>query len=154
MNWPVRLLCLLSCLGMAGSVAAAPQTGKCYDLKVEAKPIEQVPSEIPSCDDCIVMRWPWFVDLAVKRVEEGNWRGRTVSVLTLQHTYRVSRYSTWLLRRNDAGGYNVVHPEDDERLARCAPEIAPARAVLRPGPGQSLESLRADAERRYGRHSD
>ena len=106
-------------VGLATPSAALAEPA-CYDAKVRALPVDQVPSEIGDCgSDCMITSWPWFVDLQVKRVIDGALPGKIVRVLTVQHTYRVSREGTWLLRKNTAGGYNVVVPEDGTALARC-----------------------------------
>lgn len=119
----------------------------CYDAKVRAAPVDQVPSEI---GDCITMSWPWFVDLQVERVIDGVHPSKMVRVLTVQHTYRASRQGTWLLRKNTAGGYNVVVPEDGLALARCSEGAASVEPYIRPGDGYTLDDLRDAGIRRYG----
>lgn len=131
--------------------ASAQSIADCYDLKIYARVIEQIPSEAPDCADCIVMRWPWFLDFRVKRVDEGAWTGRALTALSVQHTYLRSRYGSWWLRKNDAGGYNVVQSEDDATPQRCPASTGPASAYLRPGPAASLDQMRAAGERHYGK---
>lgn len=127
----------------------------CYDAKVRALPVDQVPSEIGDCgSDCIIMSWPWFVDLRVKRVVDGVIPSKMIRVLTVQHTYRVSREGTWLLRRNTAGGYNVVMPGDEAMLARCSDDVTPVEPYIRPGDGHALDDLRDAGIRRYGHHTN
>src|SRR3546814_1868652 len=59
----------------------------CYDAKVRARPLDQIPSDIGDCgSDCILMSWPWFIDLQVKRVIDGALPSKMVRVLTVQHT--------------------------------------------------------------------
>lgn len=101
-----------------------------------------------------IMSWPWFVDLRVKRVIEGALPSMMVRVLTIQHTYRVSREGTWLLRKNTAGGYNVVVPEDGAELARCSDGIASVEPYIRPGDERTLDDLRDAGIRRYGHHTN
>src|SRR5690348_1045736 len=127
------LLVLLAEMPFSAEAADA-QRADCYDVKVVARAIEQIPSVIPECDDCIIMRWPWFVDLQVKRVVEGNVDRKPLRVLTVQHTWMVSRYSTWRLRRNNLGGFNAVFSETNSSLRRCPAEAAPAVPYIRPAP--------------------
>lgn len=134
---------------------ATPSAGlagpMCYDAKVRAAPVDQVPSEIGDCgSDCIIMSWPWFVDLQVERVIDGVLPSKMVRVLTVQHTYRVSRPGTWLLRKNTAGGYNVVVPEDGAALARCSEGATSVEPYIRLGDGHTLDELRDAGIRRYG----
>jgi len=96
------------------------------------------------------MSWPWFVDLQVRRVIDGVVPSKMVSVLTVQHTYRVSRQGTWLLRKNTAGGYNVVMPEDETAPARCPEGETPVEPYIRPGDRHTLDDLRDAGIRRYG----
>lgn len=139
-------------LAMPSAALAEPV---CYDAKVRALPVDQVPSKIGDCgSDCIIMSWPWFVDLRVARVIEGALPSKMVRVLTVQHTYRVSREGTWLLRKNTAGGYNVVVPEDGVALARCSDGISSVEPYIRPGNGHTLDDLRDTAIRRYGHHAN
>jgi hypothetical protein len=140
-------------IGLAAPSAVLAEPA-CYDAKVRARPVDQVPSEIGDCGgDCIIMSWPWFVDLQVKRVIDGVLPSKMVRVLTVQHTYRVSREGTWLLRKNTAGGYNVLAPEDGASLARCSAEVASVQPYIRPGEGHTLEDLRDTGIRRYGHHT-
>ena len=144
-------LCLLFTTSAVSDPATAIPSSDCYDLKVIARVVEQIPSEAPECADCIIMRWPWFLDFKVKRVEEGEWPGGKLTALAVQHTYLQSRYGVWLFRKNDAGGYNVLRSGDDARPLRCPAGTQPATAYLRPGPGQSLDEMREAGERRYGK---
>ncbi len=140
-------------IGLANPNAALAEPA-CYDVKVRARPVDQVPTEIEDCGgDCIVMSWPWFVDLQVKHVIDGALPSSTVRVLTVQHTHRVSREETWLLRKNTAGGFNVLAPEDPT-MALCSAEIAPAGPYIRPGSGQTLDDLRNAGIRLYGHHAN
>lgn len=127
----------------------------CYDAKIRARPVDQIPSEAGDCgSDCIIMSWPWFVDLEVERVIDGTLSTKLVRVQTVQHTYSVSRETTWLLRRNAAGDYNVLIGEDGSALARCPADAAPVEAYIRPGDGNTLDDLRDTGIRRYGHHTN
>jgi hypothetical protein len=139
--------------GLASPSAAMAQL-PCYDAMIRASPIDQIPSEIGDCGgDCIIMSWPWFIDLKVVRVIDGALAGQTVRVLAVQHTYHLPREGTWLLRRNDAGGYNVLTPENGPALVRCTADTPAAEAYIRSGPGQSLNDLRDAGVRHYGHHT-
>lgn len=143
-------LCFLFATASVSEPASAAPGPECYDLKVDARVVAQVPSEIPECDDCIIMQWPWFLDLQVKRVVDGEWTGGTLTVLAVQHTYLRSRYGTWLLRKNDAGGYNVLRSGGDDKPLRCRTGTKPAVAYLRPEPNRNLDETREAGERLYG----
>lgn len=140
-------------IGIASPSAVLAQP-TCYDAKVRARPIDQIPSEIPDCgSDCIIMSWPWFVDLQVKRVIDGALPSKMIRVLTVQHTYRVSREGTWLLRRNAAGNFNALATEDESTPARCSADAEPAEPYIRPSDGHTLDDLRDAGIHRYGHHS-
>ncbi len=52
------LLTIAMAIGLA-SLPAGSAVAACYDAKIVARPVEQVPSEIGDCgDDCIIMSWP------------------------------------------------------------------------------------------------
>lgn len=139
-------------IGLVASSAASAEQA-CFDAKVQARPVDQIPSEIGDCgSDCLIMSWPWFVDLRVKRVVDGALPSKTVRVLTVQHTYRVSREGTWFLRKNTAGSYNVLTPDDGVALARCSAEVEPVEPYIRPSGGHTLDDLRNEGVRRYGHH--
>lgn len=137
------------------SLANASPDELCYDAKVRARPVKQVPSSLPDCgSDCIVMSWPWFVDLKVSRTIKGKVSARRVRVLTIQHNHMRSRDSTWLLRKNNLGGFNVLRVDEDAVLIRCPNGAPPVEAYLRPGEGKTLEDLRSEGLRAYGDHAD
>jgi hypothetical protein len=120
----------------AAAVASEPET-ECYDLKVDARVVNQIPTVIPDCgNDCIITSWPWFLDLKVRHTLDGPWRGNSISALAVQHTYMISHYGTWWLRKNTMGGYNVV------RFGRGGEHRAGVRQALNPpkpiyGPAQT-----------------
>lgn len=140
-------------MGLAAPSAVVAEVA-CYDAKVRARATDQIPSEIPGCGvDCIIVSWPWFVDLRVKRIIDGALSAKRVRVLTVQHTYHVARETTWLLRRNAAGGFNALSEEDGAPLARCPTEVAPVEPHIRPSDGQTLDDLRDTGIRLFGRHA-
>lgn len=135
--------------------AAAPEDAAfdCYDALVSARIVRQVPSAYPGCGDgCIVMSWPWFIDLDVRRVPDGALPNRKLSVLTIQHTsFRAGLGSRrWLLRRNALGGYNASTFFEPKKIRRCDAGTAPMKPYLRPAQGKSLADLRREGEQRYG----
>lgn len=118
-------------------------------------PVDKVPSEIGYCgSDCIIMSWPWFVDLRVKCVVEGYLLSKLVRTLTVQHIYRLSHEGTWLLRKNTAGGYNAVVPEGGVGLSRCSDGIASFEPGIRPGDEHAFNNPRDAGIRRYGYHTN
>jgi hypothetical protein len=126
----------------------------CYDVRISARAVEQIPSLIPESDDpnVIAMSWPWFLELEIVRVLDGQLTEPRVTVLSVQHTYFVSEKRTWLLRRNTLGGFNLVGRGSDEKVRRCSSGMPPAEPYLAQGPGKTLEQLRKEGEERYGRH--
>ncbi|MFN4295878.1 MAG: hypothetical protein ACK4FB_03485 [Brevundimonas sp.] len=138
---------LISC---ADNVTA--QDAACYDAEVSARIVSQTPTVAPACADCVIMRWPWIVDLDVRRVHAGEVRRGPLTVLTVQHTdfRRDLGGVRWTLRRNTEGGFNVVgFGEDPER--QCSPDDPPASPYITPPKGQTLEDLRREGREYYGR---
>jgi hypothetical protein len=135
------------------SIAAA-QTD-CFDAEVSARIVRQTPSvmptDVPGCEGCIIMRWPWFVELEVQRVHSGAVERGLLSVLTVQHTY-YSRGAPrrWLLRRNTMESWNVVHSDQGAPLPRCGADSKPVSPYIRPADGQTLDDLRREGEEHYG----
>ena len=137
--------------GSAVSSGAEASEKVCYDLKVEATPIVQLPSEYPAGDpNVIVMEWPWFVDLKIKRVLEGTVPSRSISTLAVLHSAMPAKKRVWLLRRNTAGSYNVIRP-DPATASRCGPGVAEAEPYLVPPIGKTYKDLRREAEAEFDR---
>jgi len=137
-------------LAVTASAARADETPECYDAAVYGRVVHQVPSEFPDCGpDCIILQWPWFVDLKVERIISGNLRRGTLSVLSVQHMHLRANYrTTWWLRRNTEGGYNVVSRGETATFMPCPAGTAAAKPYLRPHDGQTLDDLRRAAEHR------
>jgi hypothetical protein len=136
----------------ARAVAAEPN---CFDALVSATILRQTPTVLPDCgNDCIVMSWPWILDLDVERVLEGRAPSGPLTVLTVQHTdFRDDLGARrWWLRRNTLGGFNVLRFEAEAKPPRCPLETPPARPFITPPEGQTLQDLRREGERRYGRY--
>jgi hypothetical protein len=151
-------IAVLSLLPTIASSQFVTPTPDCYDAVVRGEAISQIPSEFNDCgDDCIVMRWPWFIEIKVDEVIEGRvtgfLAGRRIRGLTVQHTYFERGSGIWMLRRNTNGGYNVTLGADEEAAVRCPRGTSPQGAFLG-APPQRLEELRLAGERRYGSHSN
>ena len=147
----IWLLAAIAAFVAAPVMADEPQD--CFDARVRARIVHQVWTDIPRCgDDCVIMDWPWFLDLKVKRVLEGSAKkGVVTNVLSVQHTWIGAMDRTWLLRRNTAGGFNVVHdPDQGAPLPLCPADAAPAEPYITSGDGKTLDDLRRDADRRNG----
>lgn len=126
----------------------------CYDTLVSAQIIKQIPSIAPVCKDCIIMRWPWFVDLKIEKILKGaQLPKQQITVLTVQHTnYRTDLGPTrWSLRKNSEGGLNAVKLDEEEHLKRCAKDSTPVRPFIVPRKGQSLDELTQEGAEYYGR---
>ncbi len=142
---------LLSSTAVAQSIEETPE---CYDAIVSAKIVLQTPSVFPNCgDDCIVMVWPWFLQLDVKRIVEGHaTKGRQL-MLAMQHTYFRKDLGTqrWWLRRNSLGGFNVLRFGKENIPVRCADGVSPANPYIRPAPGKTLQDLLREGQEAYDR---
>ena len=111
----------------------------CFDALVTAQLTRQTPTTVPDCDGCIIMEWPWVLELDVKRVLQGEAPlGRLVTV-SVQHTWLATKPQPrrWWLRRNTGGTFNVLL-DPDSRTHRCAAETPSARPFHRPGDEQEL----------------
>lgn len=134
----------------ADAIVAEPD---CFDAVVSATILRQTPTPISDCgDDCIVMSWPWILDLDVERVLKGRASSGPLTVLTVQHTYFRTNLGArrWWLRRNTLGGFNVLQPRTEATPPRCPKDTPPAQPFVTPPEGQTLRDLRRDGERMYG----
>lgn len=128
---------------------AAGEPAECYDAEVTARLIRQTPTAVPRDEGWIVMRWPWFLNLDVRRVHVGDLPRGPLTVLTVQHNELRPGVHRYKLRRTTHGVHNVV-PALDGDPARCPPGAPPARPYLTPGPGQTLDDLRREGEAQDG----
>lgn len=153
-SFAIALASLAACGWSTSATSSSPQQAQaCFDALVVAKVVGQVPSDFPNSDnDYINMSWPYFIDLDIVRVVEGQIEGRKVTALSVQHTYWRSdlRARRWWLRRNTASGYNILRIENGAKPPKCPQGAAPDRAYLEPAPGQTLDEMRKAGERRYG----
>lgn len=158
MSFSARFRFLLAMFGTLGflfsaSIAFAEEDlPECFDALVRAKIVKQTPSVFPDCGaDCIIMVWPWFLELDVKRVITGEAaKGRQLT-LAMQHTsFRKDLGTTpWWLRRNSLGGFNVLRIGDSEKLAQCANGTPPVAPYISPGPNKTLADLLREGEEAY-----
>jgi hypothetical protein len=146
------LVAWMACVAVADEPQPPPE---CYDAIISAEIAAQIPSVLPGCDDCIIVRWPWFVDLKIRRVIEGRVRERLITVLTMQHADLRDDIGAkrWWLRRNATGGFNVVRFARGDGIARCPGGVPAAEPHLRPGDGETLDDLRERGARHYGRET-
>lgn len=140
------------CVSIAVNVCAAQTEAddECYDAIVLARIVRQTPSTYGDCGpDCIIMSWPWFMQLDVKKVIEGEVRKGRMLALTVQHTYyrRDLGAIRWWLRRNSLGGFNVLRTSEEEGLKRCALSTPPQTPYIQPANGQTLEDLLNEEEK-------
>lgn len=128
----------------------------CFDVSVKASIVDEVPSPFPDCgSDCIITSWPWFVDLKVLRVLQGELKDKELSVLAILHTGHSKvgkRAQRRWLRRNSEGGFNLLRLGDDDRLDQCSPDIPPMPAYLIPAEGRTLADDRREGERVYKKY--
>ena len=150
-NLMLRAFAILT-VASATPLTAATEAD-CFDVEVSANIVRQTPTVAPECDECIIMRWPWIIDLRVRRVHQGSVALGSLTVLTVQHTDFRSDVGSrrWLLRRNTLGGFNVVYQPDEGKLQRCSADMPAAMPYIRPADGQTLDDLRREGEKHYGR---
>lgn len=132
--------------------AEAAKVPDCYDAVVVAKLVRQTPSVYPDGEDgYIVMVWPWFLALEVRRSVSGIVPTGPLLVQSMQHSSYGNNGSTrrWWLRRNSLGGFNLLRFAESEGLPKCSANAQPAEPYIRPGPGQTIESLLLEGERAY-----
>ena len=125
---------------------------ECIDALVSAKVTRQIPSVFAGCgNDCIVVSWPWFIDLKVERVLKGRAPLGRMTIQAVLHTSYRSNLGTrpWALRRNDLGGFNLIRTSDPKRLPFCTDSTGPASPYIRPGKGRTLDDLMREGEQAY-----
>ncbi|KQW82233.1 hypothetical protein [Brevundimonas sp. Root1279] len=150
----VRTIALLAILAATSAATSSfAQDPECYDAEVSARIVSQTPTVMPGCDDCIIMRWPWILDLDVRRVHSGEVARGRMTVLTFQHTdFRRDLGSVrWKLRRNTLGGFNAVRAYSDDPERLCSTDEPPTTAYVTPPDGQSIEDLRREGREYYSR---
>jgi hypothetical protein len=151
----VSALAALCTFASAPPITASPvDDSECFDAQVYARIAHQTPTILGNCDpNCIVMDWPWILELDVDRVLNGNVRSNHVTVLTVQHTYYRTHLGArrWWLRRNSLGAYNALKRGDATHLPRCPRGTAPARPYIQPPTGKTLADLAREGEAYYGR---
>lgn len=143
------LLTLVLAAGLATATLARAEEPACYDAQVSALIARQVPTDIPWCEGCHIMRWPWILDLRVERVLKGRAPDEPVTtVLAIQHSAfkKKARPERLWLRRNAIGLFNVVHFEDGETPRRCPTSAPPAKSYVALGPGESWKDRRRESE--------
>lgn len=129
---------------------------ECIDALVSAKITRQIPSVFAGCgDDCIVISWPWFVDLKVEHVLRGKAPLGRMTVQAVLHTPYRSNLGTrnWALRRNDLGEFNLIRTTDPKRLSLCTDSARLATPYIRPGEGKTLDDLIRESEQVYRENS-
>lgn len=145
-------LSALAAISAWSATSAIAQDADCYDAEVSARIVSQTPTVMGHCDDCIIISWPWIIDLDVRRIHSGDVQRGRLTVLTVQHTdfRRDFGAHRWKLRRNDQGGFNLLR-NGENITARCANDAAPALAYITPSDGQTLEDLRREGRAHYDR---
>jgi hypothetical protein len=143
---------LLAILAAAGPSSATASDIECYDLKIRAKAIAQVPTVYPNDPDYIVISWPWFVDLKVTKVLEGELSQSRITVLAVLHAPYITKTRTWLLRHNTIGTLNLIRSA--EPLPRCAINAAAVQPYIRPAVGKTLDDYRREGEAEYMQSND
>lgn len=135
------------------SAARAAGEPDCFDAQIYASIARQTPTVIPDCGaDCIIMRWPWILELNVERVIEGKVDSNPLTVLTVQHAYYADLGAgRWWLRRNSLGAFNVLKVSNSTPLPLCSEGAPPARPYIQPSNGKTLRDLEREGEEYYGK---
>jgi hypothetical protein len=147
-----RILLVLWPISLSNHALAAEI--ECYDAKVRAKPLAQIPTPFPNAPDYIVISWPWFLDLNVTRVLDGDVPQKEITVLAVLHTAYLNKTRTWLLRRNTLGTFNVLRVADPDSVLRCETDVEPVEPYIRPSEEKSLEDYRREGEEELRRYYD
>lgn len=146
----LRLLaiCGVAAMALTSSPVMADETEpvECYDAMVYGGVVKQIPAKISTRADEIVMSWPWFLDIDVKKVRKGEARIGVISVLALQHAPFVqNRDFNWWLRRNSEGGFNLIRTGKKVSLEPCAADAVPVQPYIW-SEELSQDEIRAEAE--------
>lgn len=134
----------------ANAEIAAPED--CYDASVLARISRQTPTVAGNCgEDCIVMTWPWIIQLEVEGVLEGHAKLGRLTVLTVQHTNYTHDLGAvrWWLRRNTLGKFNAIMDAPGALPPRCKSGIPAAEPYVTPAPGQTFGDLQREGARYY-----
>ncbi len=101
----------------------------CVSLVIHGRLLTQEALEIPETGpDEIIIRWPWRLSLRVDRVIEGEFSGRRLDAVGIQHTEIRKDYGKTFLFGQVGGGYRLltVSPErltDRSALASLARQV-------------------------------
>ena len=147
----ILTLALLSCVATTDALA---EESECYDAEVSASIISQTPTVMPNCgEDCIIMRWPWILEIDVQDIHFGEVPTGPLMVLSVQHTDIRGDLGVlrWKLRHNAQGGLNAVGILGGGPQRHCSVDEEPARAFITPPTGDSLDDLLREGRQRYGR---
>lgn len=140
----------LAALGCSIAWADEPE---CFDAEVSGRIVRQTPTPIPDCGaDCIVMSWPWILELDVDQVVRGAAPTGRLMVLSVQHTYYRKDLGgrLWLLRRNSRNGFNLLRVDPEARLKFCG-RGTPAATPYFDTDRESLRRMEAEGQRVWGR---
>ena len=126
----------------------------CFDAEVFGNMLRQTPTPIPDCgSDCLVMAWPWVVELDVDQVVRGAAPTGRLLVLSIQHTDYRSNVGgrLWLLRRNSDHGFNLLRTSPEAGLKFCGPGAPAAKPYIGLADHQTLRQLEAESRKAWGR---
>ena len=161
MTPPHRAISLVGALlvTLANSARAEEAVpSECFDALVSSRVFREMPTAAFDCGpDCLVISWPWIVELEVARVLRGSAPKGKLTVLTIQHTHTVRsrKYFPRWLRRNELGTFNVLENDPDKPPQECATNAPPARPYVQPSKGKTLWDLEREGEALYGNsHQD
>lgn len=150
----VRPMTLFACaLALVpASTGVGATTPTCFDAKVYASIVRQTPTNPPKCDSCILISWPWILQLDVKSSIAGRVASGPLTVLSIQHMHfrRDLGVRRWWLRRNSLGAFNLLRGAALKHLPRCAKGFPAAEPYIRPAAGQSLADLEREAREEGG----
>lgn len=154
-SYASAIAAILMIAGTPVGAAASGDEPECFDAQVHASILRQTPTIIPDSSpecgpNCIIMSWPWILELDVKRVLDGHVSSNPITVLRVQHAYQPYGESRWWLRRNSLGAYNVLRGDDVAPLPRCPLGTGAAKPYVDPPTGKTLADLEREGEAHYG----
>jgi hypothetical protein len=109
----------------------------CFDVVLVADVLKETPTPFTqSMVDSIVVEWPWFLDVHVRKVLIGREHRRSLRVSALLHAgYNTGgKPARMYLRRDSDGAYQLLHVHRENLPTKCGPADASSEPFIRAEP--------------------